>query len=457
MPGLFDSLTMAARSLQTQQNAMNVTGQNISNVNTPGYTRRTADLADVPVTAGGGVEIQDIRRVRDSLLDARVLKQVPLGAYDSTVADSLSVVETNLGTLGSSIDQKLDDFFTAFSDLAQNPASGVSRREVQVAGQSLAVSFNEMADRLESSRRDADARIRGSVDEINKIAAQIAQINGSLAAARSDGTGLTLQDQQATLVRRLAELADVRTIAREDGGIDVAIGNGRALVVGANAYNVTVTNAPNGYATLQTGGFDITSEVTSGTLGGLLYVRDSAVPSYLAALDRLAAQTATSVNALHTSGFDLNGAAGGAFFSYSTPPLGTSGAAKAIQVDPAIVNDNSLIAAAGVALPGDNTIASQIAALRTTRVLDGGASTLSDGWGNLVYEVGNDSQSAATARDTQTTITREIDALRDQVSGVSLDEEALNLMKFQRAYEANAKYFSAIDSMLDTLLNSYRG
>jgi flagellar hook-associated protein 1 FlgK len=454
MPGLFDSLTMAARSLQTQQSAMNVTGQNISNVNTPGYTRRTPDLVDVPVSAGGGVEIEDVRRVRDSLLDARVLKQVPLGSYDATVADQLSVVETNLGTLGSSIDQKLDDFFTAFGDLAQNPASGVSRREVQVAGQSLAVAFNEMSDRLESSRRDADARLRSSVDEINKLAARVAQINGSLAAVSSnDGTGLTLQDQQATMVRRLAELADVRTIARADGGVDLTIGNGRALVVGANAYTVDVTTGANGYANLTTGGFDVTSEITGGEVGGLLYVRDSAVPSYMASLDQLAAQTATSVNALHTAGFDLTGAAGGAFFSYSTPPVGTTGAARFMQVDPAIVGDNSLIAAAGVALPGDNVTARAIAALRTQRVLNGGTATLSDGWGNLVYEVGNDSQSAATARDTQEAITRQVDALRDQVSGVSLDEEATNLLKFQRAYEANAKFFSAIDSMLDVLLN----
>ena len=94
MPGLFDSLSMAARSLQTQQYAMNVAGQNISNVNTPGYTRRTVDFAAVPPSFGGGVEVQDVHRVRDSLLDARLLKQVPLGAYDSAVADQLSVVET---------------------------------------------------------------------------------------------------------------------------------------------------------------------------------------------------------------------------------------------------------------------------------------------------------------------------------------------------------------------------
>lgn len=456
MPGLFDSLTMAARSLQSQQFAMNVTGQNISNVNTPGYTRRVVDFAAVPPAAGGGVEIEDVRRVRDSLLDGRLLQQIPLGSYDTAVADALSVVETNLGKLGESLDQQLDAFYNAFADLAENPTSAVSRRQVQVASQSLATAFNETADRLESSRREADARIRGAVDQVNTLSARIATINGALPAAQANGTGQTLEDQQEELLRQLAALADVHVIARQEGGVDVTLGNGRPLVIAANAYTLDTTTGANGYANLASGGVDVTSEVTGGTLGGLLHVRDSAIPSYLASLDRLAAQTATSVNALHATGFDLSGAAGAAFFSYSTPPVGTTGAAKAIRVDPAIAGDASLIAAASVAETGDNGTARAIAALRHERVLDGGTATLIDGWANLVYEVGTDSQGAATARNTHEAITREVAALRDQVSGVSLDEEALNLLKFQRAYEANAKYFTAVDSMLETLMNAYR-
>ena len=238
--------------------------------------------------------------------------------------------------------------------------------------------------------------------------------------------------------------------------MDVTIGNGRALVVGANAYAVeTVSTVPYGYASLMSGDFDITSEVTGGTVGGLLYVRDSAIPGYLVSLDTLASQTAASVNGVHTAGYDLNGAVGGAFFSYSTPPAGVSGAAAALRVDPAIVADGNLIAAAGTPIAGDNVNARALAALRNQRVL-GGTATLHDGWGDLVYSVGSDVQSAGNARQTHDAITREIDALRDQVSGVSLDEEALNLLKFQRAYEANAKFFTTIDSLLDTLMNSYR-
>jgi len=457
MPGLFDSLTMGARSLQAQQFGINITGQNISNVNTAGYSRRRTDFAEVPMPAGGGVEVEGVRSIRDSLLERRLLAQVPLGTYDATVADALAVVETSLGRSGDTLDARLTEFFDAFAELAESPTSAVARREVQVAGEALASSFNETASRLESNRTDADVRLRNTVDEINTIATRVAEINAALPAANASQGGLTLRDEQAALLRRLAELSSVGTIGREDGGVDVTIGNGRALVVGANAYEIeAVSTAPAGYAALMAGEFDITSEVTGGTVGGLLHVRDSAIPSYLASLDALASQTAASVNGQHATGFDLNGAAGGSFFSYSAPPLGVSGAAAGLRVDPAIVADNSLIAAAGVALPGDNAAARAIAALRNQRVLNGNTATLSDGWGNIVYSVGSDAQGAVNARDTHETITREIDALRDQVSGVSLDEEALNLLKFQRAYEANAKFFSTIDSMLETLMNSYR-
>ena len=135
---------------------------------------------------------------------------------------------------------------------------------------------------------------------------------------------------------------------------------------------------------------------------------------------------------------------------------GTTGAASAIRLDPAIAADNRRIAAAAIAASGDNGTARAIAALRSERVLGGGTATLTDGWGELMYQLGSDVQGAEDARDTHAAITREVEAMRDQVSGVSLDEEALHLMKFQRAYEANARFFRAVDDMLITLLNIVR-
>ena len=291
-------------------------------------------------------------------------------------------------------------------------------------------------------------------DELNRLTARIAEINGALPAARLSGGALTLEDEQQELIRQASRIADVHIVTREGGGIDLTLGNGRPLVVGSNAYAVETTpTVPFGYASLTSGGVTLDTEIGGGTLGGLLYARNTAIPAYQSSLDTLAFATAAEVNALHAAGFDLSGAAGGDFFSFSVPPAGVAGAARAFRVDPAVVTDNSRIAAASVAEAGDNGTARAIAALRHQRVLDGGTATLHDGWADLVYLVGSDARSAADARDTQQDIIREVDALRDQVSGVSLDEEALNLLKFQRAYEANARFFSTVDSMLETLLS----
>jgi flagellar hook-associated protein 1 len=175
MAGLFDSLTMAAGSLQAQQYAMDVTGQNIGNVNTPGYSRRVVDFAPFPPTQGGGVEIEGVRAVRDSLLETRLLQQVPLGSRDAAVADALAMVETALGQPGAALDAQLDKFFFAFAELSENPTSSVARRQVEVTEQSLAAAFVGTTDRLESARQDADMRIRGAVDEINALAARVAE------------------------------------------------------------------------------------------------------------------------------------------------------------------------------------------------------------------------------------------------------------------------------------------
>lgn len=455
MAGLIDSLTSAARSLQTHQYAMGVVGQNISNVNTPGYARRVVDLVPVDPAAGGGVDIQAIRSVRDMLLERRLLQEVPLSARETAMADGLAVVETALGKPGESIDARLSGFFDAFSALAQDPTSAVARNQVVLAAKSLTSAFGDMNQRLETARRDADTHIRGAVEEINEITSRIAAINNALPAAQQNGTAGTLVDQQSELLRQLSELADVHVIDRQQGGVDVTFGAGRPLVIGGSRFTVTATStAPSGYVALSSEGTTVTSELTGGKVGGLLQLRDVDIPGYVARLDTLAFDTAAQVNARHAAGYDQNGTAGLNLFTFSSAILGSTGAAAAITVNSTIVADPARVAAAGVAQTGDNQAARNIASLRSDRVLNGATASLTDAWSSLVYRAGSDSRAAADAAGSRKEIVRQVDALRDQVAGVSLDEEAMNLLKFQRAYEANARFFTAIDRMLNTLIQT---
>jgi len=156
------------------------------------------------------------------------------------------------------------------------------------------------------------------------------------------------------------------------------------------------------------------------------------------------------LNTLHQAGFDLAGAAGLPFF---TPLAGAAGAASTLSVNAAVAADPNLVVAAGVAAAGDNQTARQIADLRDARVMFGNTATLHDAWGRLIYQAGTDTQVARQEQRSRGEIILQVEALRDSISGVSLDEEAANMIRFQRAYEANARFFTTVDESIETLIN----
>jgi flagellar hook-associated protein 1 FlgK len=460
MSSLFSSLTSAARALDAQRFGLDVTGQNIANVNTPGYSRRVIDMAAVPPesnrTAGRGVDVVAVRSARDLLIERRLQQEVPAERREGALADVLGVVEVALGKPGESIDGALDRFFDAFAALSQSPSSSVARQEVLLQAESLADSFRDMAERLAISQRDTDGQVVSATQDINQLASQIAKINETIArTGESAGGILTLQDEQSVLVRQLSEMVDIDVLQRADGGVDITIGNGRALVIGENDYQLQASVVA-GANHVFSAGVDVTAELSAGKIGGLLYARDVLLPGYQADLDTLAYEVANNVNALHAAGVGGDGLTGRNLFTFTPAIVGSAGAAGAIGVDPAVAGNPNFVAAAGPGAPvGDNATARDIAALRHAKVV-GGTATLHDTWGQLVYRVGRDSQTAKNEQHSREEIVTQVDALRDQVSGVSLDEEAVNLVKFQKAYEANARFFRAIDSTLDTLLGILR-
>jgi len=453
---LFGSLSGAARALEAQQYGLDVVGQNIANLNTVGHSRRQIQLSAVgssdPRTAGGGVEIQGLLAARDLLIDRRLLQELPDQERQRALSHALALVETALGAPGNSLDRELTAYFDAFAKLADDPLSSTARQEAVGRGQSLAAGFRDLASRLQMAARDANGGIKSGIDELNAIVTRIATLNGAIAAAASvPGQAETLKDQQGVEVQNLARLVGIEVLQRADGGVDISFGGGEALVIGQDAFALSVAaQPPNGYVDVEAGGTDVTSRLTSGSLGGLIHARDTAIPAYLGDLDQLAFTLVTEVNTLHDAGFDRSGADAPVYFT----ALGAvSGAASAITVNAAVVADPNLVAAGGVVgAPGDNQQARALAALRDARVLAGNTATLGDGWGSLLYRVGSDAQSARLEESTRSEIVRQVQNVRDSVSGVSLDEEAMLMLKFQRAYEANARFFSAVDEAIQVLL-----
>jgi len=405
-------------------------------------------------SGGGGAEVVGVRALRDRMLDLRLRQELPQERRSAAMSDALSVVEASLGKPGESLDAQMTSFFDSFAKLADNPTSAVARQEVLLQSTALTTSFHDISTRLTGAQRDADQQVRSLVDQINTIAGQISTLNASVAQATANGNMPSVQDQQLQLIRQLSELANVQVIENSNGTMDVSIGDGgRPLVIADQTYKLAVTSAgPPGLATVSAAdGSNITSELTGGRIAGYLHVRDVDVPNYQSQLDAIAYGLTQQVNALHSTGYDLSGAAGGNFFT----PLGSAaGAATAIAVAPTIAADATKIAAAGIAEAGDNQLARGIAGLRDATVLSGGTATFNDAWGTLVYTVGRDVKSAGDDQSSRAQIVQQVDTLRDQLSGVSLDEEAANLLKFQRAYEANAKFFKACDDAITTLMQN---
>jgi flagellar hook-associated protein 1 FlgK len=340
--------------------------------------------------------------------------------------------------------------FGSFSRLADAPTSAVARADVLNTAAELTQAFHETSLRLSDAQRQADARVRGTVEEINALAEQITEVNHSIGASAPEAR-LPLQDQLSNLLRSLNNLVDVGVVERPDGSVDLTLGSGRALVIGDQTYRIeAVSQPPSGFAAVEAGGVDITTEIHSGRLAGAVAARDVNIPDYLTRLDTIAYELVNQVNTLHGGGFDQLGNTNQSFF---TPLASATGAARLIGVDPAVAADSRLIAAASVNEVGDNGVAKSLANLRDALVLEGNSATLVDSWSHLAFRVGRDTRAAVDGLKAQSDIVEQIDALRDAVSGVSLDEEAVQMIKFQRAYEANARFFSTVDQTLSVLFS----
>ncbi len=349
--------------------------------------------------------------------------------------------------MARSIDQRLAEFFDAFARLAESPTSSTARQEVILQGASLAGAFSQVADRLAAAQSEADGRVRATVEQVNTLARRIASLNKALGSiTREHGEALQLQDQAKLALEQLSRLTSVEVLELPSGGFDVSVA-GRPLVAGDDAFALTVSARPGtGFAdVVASDGSVLTGQFESGALGGLIQARDVLVPRYQASLDDLAFSVATEVNGLHASGFDLNGNAGEVFFQ---APAAVAGAAASLTVSPALraSGGEALVAASDdPAAAGDNGAARALAApARPARAhrRHGDVQRL------LEPDRLHDRPRLAGGADEQRNraeLVRQVETLRDSASGVSLDEEAANLMRFQRAYEANARFFQTVD------------
>lgn len=444
----FSGLSVGLSSLYAQRAGLDLAGHNVANANTEGYSRQRVGMAadGGPITpamhstwdgSGNGVTITGFERMRDVFLEARALQERGVGSQLATGQLVMARVEGIIAEPSDvGIQSQLADFWAGWDDVANKPTELAPRNQLLERAQTLATGLNAALDGLDSQRAGFREQLVATVDDVNATAASVAEYNRAIISATQSGSSPNdLKDQRDLLVQRLGEMVGVRVVQGEFGSVDVHLGANK-LVDGKTSAALTVptTTDPSSVQWAAEG----TAAPVGGAAGGLLTGIDQVLPRYSAGLQQVMTQLSAAVNAQHALGSTPTGAAG-------TPVFAITGGRLAV-----LVTDPQQLAASGtVGGTGDAGGAGALA-LAALSGRPGGADEIYRG---LVVQMGVEAQTANRRLDIQTSIVAQVDAARESQSGVSLDEEMTNLMAFQRAYEGSARFISAVDSMLDTLIN----
>lgn len=454
MGSLSGALNISLSSMLAEQGAIETTSNNIANVNTPGYSRQRPDLEETPpiqigqIAFGTGVDLSEVVSLRDSILDLRVNQETQQqGKLNSFLGTAQQIQSLFNETNGTGLQGDLSAFFNSLSQLSANPSDLNLRQAVLTSGQNLASAFNQTSAALTAIQRNVDLSVTQTVTQINTLTQQIATVNAQVSAATTAGQNPgPFIDQRQQLMNQLSNLVDISEINAGNGSVTLTTTSGAPLVVGNQTFALTTQpDATTGLQHVFSQGTDITAKISGGELAGQLQIRDQEIPGIQNSLDTLASSLANSVNTQHQAGFDLNGAAGGNFF---VPPTGVAGAASSLA---AAIADPAKIAASGDGTPGDNGNVNAILALQNQAIVNG--QTPVNAYANLVFQIGNDMQTAQTTQQAGGQVLAQLQNLQGGVSGVDINEESANLIRFQNAYQASAQVASVVNSLLETTIN----
>lgn len=451
MPSTFSGLSVASSALAAQRRAIEATGHNIANVNTPGYSRQRVDLAaidgsSIALHAGshyqaGGVDVAAQTRIVDQFLVNRVnTERAALGLADERqgTLERLELAFAEPGEFGLS--SELQQFWSAWDTAALTPEDEAARAALLQRGAAVVERFQSLSHEFDEMQGDVIQRAEATVTDINGIAHQLADLNIAISAATDAGTVPNdLLDQRDQLVRTLSEHVGVSARTDNNGLLSVSIGGAAVVAAGrVNEVSLDTTNA--GGVVLRIANSPVPLRPTGGRIEGLLQSTNVLIPEHQARIDALAVQLADVVNSQHRQGQDLDGNAAGNFFAAT--------GARDFTLDAAVLGRPRAIglAAAGAgAFDGTNAV--RMAELAG---LGGGPD---DAYRAVIAELGVAAQTANQRLVLQESLTTQFDAQREAVSGVSIDEEMSNLVAFQQAYDASARFLTAIDEMIDRLIN----
>lgn len=455
MASLFSILSIARDGITAQSGAINVTAQNIAGANTAGFVKRTAMLQSVST---GGVMLTGVRRSFDRFSYAQVVAQGSRLAGARARATTLADVETIVSPSTNHIGDRADALFDALEELSLHPSDTAVRSTVLARAEWLASGFSETADGLEEYRSELFTRSRDIVSEVNERLDSLAAVDAGVRSAIARGEDpSSLLDRRDQLVREVGERVGGRVI-EDDRGALTLFGAGTVLYENGHPAKLSVSLDPSNDLVVKADRdgnvIDVTRMIDSGALAGTKTARDADIPDILASLDGFAKDIVDAVNAIHVTGFGLDGTSGRPLFA---PLAATANAAHAMQVDSSVVGHPERVATASSSssLPGGNDVAVALAEL-VRKNLGGSGGTPAERFASLASKVGVLRNVAAGEESMREDTVATATALRESASGVSTDEEMINLQQFQRAFEASSRVLRAVDELFRDLLESIR-
>ena len=468
----FNGLNIALSAVQAEQRSLDTTSHNIANASTDGYSRQVSELAAkpglgalsvwgmiIPGQLGQGVEVADVTRIRDMFNDNNLRANLSTQGEADVRQTTWQGIESSLPEPGANgLQAAMSSFWTAVQNVSTNPEDTGARQALAQSVQALGLSFQTASNALSAQRSDVDTQADAMIAQVDADATQISHLNTAIAKLQAVGQNPNdLLDLRDSLVDELSTLGNTTTTPGANGVVTVKFGG--VVIVDPS----TATGLPPTMPTRATfnPGYPATPAVAAGLTGGQLKglldaysttLNPAAAGSMPAKLDQLASSLHDALNAQQQAGFDKNGVAGVPLFSGASIT-----SASQLAVNPAIIANPSLIAASSTSAgaPGDSTNMLALFGIRSASAPTGSTlgATFDDFYAGMVSSMGLAAQTAGRDVSTSDTVVNSLQDRRSQVSGVSLDEEMTNLVKFQHAYSAAGRAMSTLNDMLDTLVH----
>lgn len=457
MGGLIDTLGVSYSGLLAARAGIQVTSHNVSNAQTEGYHRRTlaqSPIGGIPIF-GGGVHIDGVIRAEDRILGGQRQSSEGRQGYASARQSLLIEAENALGSIDEGgISDSISKLFSAFSSLSSSPNDSSVRANVLSAASSVAQAFNDASDKLSALQSSADKSIAITVDQANELIKQVAALNAKIVAAEAAGADAgDLKDQQALMITELAANFGVKTFLDDENQTTVLLG-GMSLVQGD--HYATLQTEPdaslNGMLRVDLVDGSTRTDMTSligGSVGGAISVRDQSIPNAIADLDQLAFDLATAINTQHAAGFGLDGSTGLDFFTIPATAPTTAGN---IEVNAALTNDSIAASATAAGVPGDADNAHALSDLANSQIAAGNTKTATSQAAAIISGIGGQVDQAISEAQSAGDELINLQERQESVEGVSLDEEMVHMVQYQRAYQASARMLKVVDTMLAQLM-----